>query len=329
MCVIAAVLLAGCPKTQPPTPPSSTGAGCPDASNVYMASYAQAAEGDKATRSGWVLPLHNATVESIEGHPSYTRLDAAAATTAGVPAAPSSPVWLVMPNGSKCKATIGDYYVAAVDTGTANLAYGVELSGCAAPGENAPDVAIALASQDEPRGCSAIAPRPVAARLGEVSEDKGWQRPTKETPIPPSFAPVIPTKNCKAPDCEMLWSIAQVEIGKTPVAWAGAVNWLRIPPNAAADSQCSWEVETFAGFFIAGPDGKPVKVTEGQNMPLVLTAVLADAGGAKVLVAEGIGEYTSYDLRDGTAKVGRHLVWLHEHPESYRDIDRIGPDCGM
>ncbi|MGE0872732.1 MAG: hypothetical protein AB7P03_29520 [Kofleriaceae bacterium] len=326
--LFAAILLAGCQKQGVGTSTVQAVAGCPDATGVYMASYAHAAEGETSARSGWVLPLHNVTVDSIEGRASYTRLDAAAATAAGVPAPPPS-VWLVMPDGSKCKAAIGDYYVAAIDAGAPNLAYGVELSGCPAPGENAPDVAIALAAADEPAGCRAIAPRPVATRLGEVSDDKGWQRPTKQTPIPASFEPVIPAKDCKPPACEMLWSIAQVDVDNRPVAWAGAVNWLHIPPNAAPESQCEWQVDTFAGFFIAGPDGKPVKVTEGQNMPLVLTAVLADQGGAKVLVAEGIGEYTSYDLRDGGAKVGRHLVWLHEHPESYGDIDRIGPDCGM
>jgi hypothetical protein len=70
-----------------------------------------------------------------------------------------------------------------------------------------------------------------------------------------------------------------------------------------------------------------VKLTEGQDHPLLLTAVLADRGGAKALVAEGPGEYTVYDLTAG-ARVARHLVWLRLPPEAYAIDERIGPSCG-
>ena len=133
----------------------------------------------------------------------------------------------------------------------------------------------------------------------------------------------------------------QVELGGQPIAWAGAVNWLRIPADAApaaapggpaagpvaADAACAWPVETFAGFFVAGPGGTPVQVTEGQDQPLALLAVLADQGGAKVALAEGLGEYAAYDLAGGGATLGRHLVWLIDEPAAYGALDRIGPDC--
>jgi hypothetical protein len=111
------------------------------------------------------------------------------------------------------------------------------------------------------------------------------------------------------------------------VAWAGAVNWLTIPPNAAPGSECDWKADTFAGFFVPGADGRAVKVTEGQDHPLLLTAVLADRGGAKIAVAEGPGEYTAYDLTAGL-RVARHLVWLRLPPEAYAIDERIGPSCG-
>src|SRR5690606_38227085 len=155
----------------------------------------------------------------------------------------------------------------------ANLAYGVELAGCPGPANPDDAVAIVLVSEQPPAECRALPPRPVAARLGDIDAKGVWSRPTTETPIPPAFATIVPAKDCTAPDCEQRWSIAQVDIDNKPVAWAGAVNWLRIPAGATPDTQCQWPVETFAGFFVAGPDGTPVQVTAGQDRPLALTAV--------------------------------------------------------
>jgi hypothetical protein len=319
-------VLAGCPPKRTGPATAASGVGCPDASGVYVASYVRPGEGEQGY-TGWVLPLANVKVDSVKGVASYAQIDAAAASAAGVPAPPPQ-IWLMPANAAICKATIGSYYAAAIDAKTPNIAYGVELTGCAAPSDPQHGVAIALASPEIPGKCRALPPRPVAARLGETNEKTGWIRPTKETPIPAAFAAIVPPKDCRAPGCEMLWSIAQVDIDKTPVAWSGAVNWLEIPAGAKPESACQWKVETFSGFFIAGPDGKPVKVTDGQDHPLALTAVLADDTGPRALLAEGTGEYTAYDLRGGTAAVGRHLVWLVDNPEAYADLGRIGPECG-
>lgn len=348
---LAALLCAACPKRGGGGTAAQPGLGCPPASSVYMASYLSPddastgagsaagsaapapASGASSGHTGWVLPLHNKVVDSIEGAPEYQALDAAAAAAAGVPAPPKT-VWLLAPNGP-CKATIGGYYAAAIDGPPANLAYGVELSGCAAPPAEATDAsAIALVydtgvADGAPTDCKLVPPRSVAARVGETEESGTWKRPVKETPIPPELAKVIPARACAAPDCEQLWSIAQVEVGGKPVAWAGAVNWVTIPPGDGPDKQCDWKVDAFSGFFVPGADGTPVKVTEAQDHPLVLSAVLADSGGAKVLVATAPGEYTTYDLGGGGARVGRHLVWLVPHPESFAAIDGLGPDCGL
>lgn len=322
------VLLAGCPPTRGPdaagpTPP--VGAGCPAASGVYVASYVRPGEDGKG-HTGWVLPLHDKQVESIAGMADYAVVDPAVATEAGVPAPPAR-VWLMLPGGP-CKATVGGYYAAAIDAPTKNIAYGAELSGCAAPSDPSDAVALALVSDASPGGCQVISPRPVAARLGERGKDNHWQRPVKETPIPPAFAKLVPEHACTAPACEKLWSIAEVDVAGTPVAWAGAVNWLAIPPGATPETECSWKAETFSGYFVAGPDGAPVAVPpEDPAHPLVLTAVLADAQGAKVLLAEGTGEYAAYDLAGGAAKLGRHVVWLVEGPEAYGALDHLGPEC--
>jgi hypothetical protein len=299
-----------------------------------MASYLSPEEGGKG-HTGWVLPLHDKVVDSIEGVPDYQTIDEAAATAAGVPAPPRV-AWLLAPSGP-CKATIGAHYAAAVDGPPPNLAYGVELSGCAAPPEASAGDASAIvltydagvADAGAPADCKPVPPRLVAARLGEHDDKGTWSRPTKETPIPPAFAKIVPDRPCAPADCEKLWSIAQVEVSGQPVAWAGAVNWLTIPPGEGPDKQCEWKAERFSGFFVAGPDGTPAKVTEAQEHPLVLLAVLADAGGAKVMIATAPGEYTTYDLGGGAARVGRHLVWLRPHPESYVEVDQLGPQCGL
>lgn len=340
------LLLAACPPKRGggggPTAPS--GPGCPAASAVYMASYLSPDEGNKAGdkagdkagaregHTGWVLPLHDKVVDSVEGIPDYQAIDAAAASAAGVPAPPRT-AWLLTPAGP-CKATIGGYYAAAVDGPPANLTYGVELTGCAAPPEQSDGSGIVLAydaglADAAPADCKLVPPKPVAGRLGETDDKGAWSRPKKETPIPPAFGKAIPDRPCEPPGCEKLWSIAEVDVGGKPVAWAGAVNWLTIPPGDAPDKQCEWKAERFSGFFVAAPDGAPVKVTEAQDHPLVMTAVLADSGGAKVLIATAPGEYTTYDLGGGAARVGRHLVWIVQSPEAYTEVDQLGPACGL
>lgn len=313
----------------PPAQPVAAGAGCPTASNVHVASYLTQDSGASAGHTGWVLPLHDLQVETITNQPEYTTLDATTASALGVPAPPAN-AWLMVPGQPPCKLTVGAYYGAAIDAPKPNVTYGVELTGCAAPpADQQQDAeAVVLVSEQAPGGCQILPPQPVAARLGETDAQKQWQRPAKETPIPPALAVAVPPHDCRAPGCETLWAIAQVVVAGKPVAWAGAVNWLTIPPNAAPATQCDWKVETFAGVFVAGPDGRATKLTEGQERPLILTAVLADATGGKVLITEGAGEYATYDLVDGAAKLARHLVWLAGASDAGAVDERLGPSCG-
>lgn len=328
------VLAAGCPvqrraAVQPPPTPTEVGAGCPSASGVYVASYLTPEDGaGQAGHTGWVLPLHDRRVDSLANQPGYARLDPATASGLGIPAAPPN-VWLLTPGQPPCKAAVGSYYAAAVDSPEPNITHGVELTGCAAPpaDQQHDAAAIAVASELAPSECQVVLPQPVAARLGETDAQKVWQRPTRETPIPPALAAAIPARDCRPPGCEMLWALAQVEVAGQPVAWAGAVNWLTIPPGASPASQCDWKTETFAGFFVAGPDGRAVKVTDGQDHPLLLSAVLADRQGARVVIAEGPGEYATYDVTGNGAQLARHLTWLRLPREAYALDERIGPLC--
>jgi hypothetical protein len=327
--------LAGCqmpgagpgPGPQQPAQPAAAGGGCPTADHVYVASYLVSDDpGAPAAHTGWVLPLFDQKVDSVGGQPEYMAIDAATAGARGVPAPPPS-AWLVLPGQAPCRATIGSYYAAAVDGGAPNVTYGVELDGCTAPPKDQQDEAeaIVMVTDQAPTACEVMAPQPVAARLGETDAQKHWQRPTRQTALPPAIAAVVPPHDCKPPGCEMLWAFGEVAIAGRPVAWAGAVNWLTIPPGAAPETACDWKAETFAGFFVPGPDGRAVKVSEGQEHPLLLSAVLADHGGPKVLVAEGAGEYASYDA---AARLARHLVWLRLPPDAYAVDERIGPSCG-
>jgi len=312
-----------------PAPVASSGVGCPTADNIHVASYLASDDpAQPAQHTGWVLPLHDQQVDTLAGVPEYTVLDPGTASARGLPPPPPH-VWLTVSGQAPCRAVVGSYYAAAVDGPTPNVSYGVELDGCPAPPRDQQDdaEAFALVSEQAPTECQLLAPQPVAARVGETDAQNHWRRPTQQTPLPPAIAAIVPPHDCRAPDCEMLWAFGQVEVAGRPVAWAGAVNWLTIPPGASPDSQCDWKTDTFAGFFAANADGGAVKLTEGQDHPLLLTAVLADRGGAKALVAEGSGEYTIYDLTAG-ARVARHLVWLRLAPEAYAVDERIGPRCG-
>lgn len=318
------VLLAGCPKGKGGSGPApATGVGCPPASSVYVASYLAPEEGTKGQgHTGWVLPLHDRMVDSLDSVPEYATIDPATAVSIGVPAPPQN-LWMLMPNGP-CRVTIGSYYAAAIDAPAKNIAYGVELSGCAPPKDTAPETAIALASNEPPNQCLVYPPKPAGARLGEFDKDNHWTRPTKQTEIPAAIAAQIPAHDCTPPACEKLWSIGHVEIGGKPIAWSVAVNWLATGDEA---KQCEWKAERFSGFFIAGPDGAPVKITDGQEHAVPLFGVLADSAGPKIVLASGPGEYTAYDYAGGKPVVGRHLVWLRPHPDSWDEIDHLGPVC--
>jgi len=331
-----AILLAGCPPPaagpQPATPVATASSGCPGAENIYVASYLTRDDADAAGaagHTGWVLPLHDARVGTLADQSEYATIDPTTAAALGVPVGPGS-VWLMLPGQQPCRATAGAYYAAGVDAPAPNVTYGVELDGCPAPPKDQQEdaEAIALVTEHAPADCQLLTPQPVAARLGAMDAQKSWQRPTKETPLPPAIAAIVPPHDCRAPGCETLWAFGQIDAGGRPVAWAGAVNWLAIPPNATPASQCDWKAETFAGFFVPGPDGRAVKVTEGQEHPLLMMGVLADHGGPRALVAQGPGEYASYDLGGGGVRLAHHVVWLQLAPEAYAIDERIGPSCG-
>jgi hypothetical protein len=317
---MAAVMLGACPSKQP-AGPQMAGAGCPSGDGVFVASYVTQEPGKG--RSGWVVPLHAAELEAGAQAADYASIDGATASSAGVPAPPTGTLWLATATGQPCRATMGGYYAARVDGPAPSVSYGVELDGCAAPPN--PDEAggIVLATAEPPTGCRFEVPQPVAARLGEMTANKQWQRPTKETPIPQALAAAIPQKPCAAPSCEMLWAFGEVKVNGQTVAWSGAVNWQTVGDLAQA---CAWPAERFSGFFVPGPQGA-VKVSEGQDHPLVLSAVLADGSGARVLLAEGPGVYATYDLAGTQPRLARKVTWMVAPADAWDAIDHIGPLC--
>ncbi|HEY5920960.1 MAG TPA: hypothetical protein VIV11_04785 [Kofleriaceae bacterium] len=309
--------LAACPKKGTTAQPQ-TGAGCPAAAGVYVASYAQQEQG----RSGWTVPLHAAPLQGDA--PVYATIDAAAASAAGVPVAPPGTLWLATPGGPPCQAKLGNYYTAKFEGPPASVLYGIELDGCAAPKN--PDEAggIVLVSEQSPGGCRFEVPQPIAGRLGETDKAKKWHPPTKESPLPKPLLDALPQKSCVAPACEMLWAFAEVKVGGQPIAWTGAINWLQI--NNEPD-QCAWQAERASGFWIPSQQGGAVKVTEGQEHSLPLIAVLADGSGAKVALAEANGQYATYDLSPGNAKLGHRVVWMVAPPQAWDAVDQLGPIC--
>jgi hypothetical protein len=257
--------------------------------------------------------------------PDYAPMDAATALASGVPVAPAGTLWLATAAGAPCRATVGGYYAAKIEGPPASISYGVELEGCPAPANPEEAGGIVLVSTEAPTGCRFEVPQPAAVRLGTMDDKQHWQPPASERPIPPALASVVPQKDCKAPGCEMLWAVGEVRVANQPVAWSGAINWLAVGDPA---TPCAWQAERFSGVFVPSGTGA-VQVTEGQEAghPLVLSAVLADSGGAKVLLAEGPGAYATYDYAAGGPKLARAATWMLAPDEAWDAVDHIGPVC--
>ena len=320
--------LASCPPPQAaqPAPPAQQpqlqGAGCPAATGVFLASYVTQDPGKG--RTGWVMPLHAMKVDAGAAIADYAPMDDAAATASGVPPTPAGNLWLVSGTAAPCLVKLGGHYAAKIDGPPTSVSYGVELDGCPAPPDPQDGTGVVLVSQDTPSGCQFQPPQPVAGRVGEMTGPTTWQKPTKETPIPKELAPLVPAHDCAAPGCEQLWAVGEVAVAGKPVAWAGAVNWLAVGDPA---KPCDWKAERWSGFFVPGVDGAPMKVSEGQDHPLALSAALVDKAGPRVLLAEGPGEYATYDLSPGKATLGQHVTWMLASDDDWASIDRIGPIC--
>jgi hypothetical protein len=315
-----AVALGACPPRQAPQPPPEPqlqGAGCPAATGVFLASYATQ---EAPKRTGWVMPLH-APAASGSDVADYATIADADATQAGVPATPAGNLWLVTGGAAPCLVKPASHYMANIEN---HVSYGLELDGCPAPADPENATGLVLVSQDTPSSCQFQSPQPVASRLGEMIGPKAWQKPDKETPIPPELAPLVPAHACTSPGCEPLWAVAEVKVADKPVAWAVAANWLAVgdPTNA-----CDWKAERFSGVFVPGEGGAPVKLSDGMAHPLALSAVLVDHAGARVLLAEGPGEYATYDLSPAGAKLGQQITWMVAPDEDWAAIDHLGPLC--
>ncbi|MFT3698541.1 MAG: hypothetical protein QM831_35680 [Kofleriaceae bacterium] len=314
------IALAGCPpkSSAPVQNPQLTGAGCPAASGVFIASYLTQDAGKG--RTGWVLPMAALKAESTAA--DYQPIDMTTAQASGVPAAPAGNLWLLA-GATPCQVRIGSAYAAKVD---ASLSYGYELDNCPPPQDPQEGTGVVIVSQEPPNGCTFDQPKPVADRLGTMDDKKQWKAPGAGTPIPPALQSALPTHECAAPNCEPLWAIASIESNQQPVAWAGALNWLQVGDPA---KPCDWKAERFSGFFIPGADGKAIQVTEGQDpkRPLALSAALVDKSGAHVLIAEGPGEYATYDLTPGKATLGHHTQWMLAGDEEWEAYDHLGPVC--
>lgn len=324
----ALALTAACGPKAKPSPGAPAGAAaipipdgppCPSAAAVMIA---VAHEPSPGTPAMWHLPLANRATEEVAAR--YGVLDAAAAAAATVPPPPAK-LWL-MSGGALCEASPGAYYSEIIVDGRPNEVLGVQLTTkCPLPAAEAAQQAVALVADVAPTGCVAILPRPVAGRVAE-EQDGQWRVLPQSTAIPPALAAAVPQKPCAAP-CETLWTVAQVDFVGKPVAWDVAIEWLRVDP--AQPDVCQWASEGDGGVFWATPAGGAERIADGHAVvPLHLGALLADRGGAKVLVLEHIGEYATFDVAAGASQPARHLRWFQPNEELYGGDRKLGPYCG-
>lgn len=327
-CLALVLAAAGCGGKTRPTPtaggassavPIPEGPPCPAADAVMVAVVHEPSAGAPGM---WHLPLANRP--STATGPSYRVLDAAAAAAAAIPAPPAK-LWL-MTGGALCEATAGAWYSDTVVDGPANEVLGVQLTTkCPLPGADQPQQVVALATDVAPSGCVAILPRPVAGRVGEEQGGR-WSVLAQSTPIPAVVQAALPKKDCTAP-CEPLWTVAQVDFAGKPVAWDVALEWLHVDP--AQPDACQWASEGDGGVLLASASGVAERVTDGHAVTaLHLGAVLADRAGAKVMVLEHVGEYSTFDLGPAGGKLARHLRWYVANDELYAGDRKLGPYCG-
>ncbi len=304
--------------------PIPDGPGCPAAAQVLIAVYR---EGEGGVAPTWTLPLGNRP--SAETAPRFAPLDEAAVAAAALPSPPAL-LWLLSPGAPPCQATPGAWYSdTVVDReagGAANDVLGVQLtSGCPAPAKDQPSQLIAVAAAAAPTGCVAIAPRPIAGRVGEA-KDSSWQIVPQSTPLPPALEAAAPQRECGAP-CEKLWTAAQLDFAGKPIAWDVALEWLGVDP--AQPDVCQWTSSKDGGLWYADAAGNAVPLEHQQaQVPLHLSALLADRAGAKVLVAEHLGEYATFDLGAGAPQPARYLRWYTPNAEVYATDRKLGPYCG-
>ncbi len=273
-----------------------------------------------------MLPVRDEKADSVAGISEFEELAPTSPQAADI-ARPTQAMWIMQPGLAPCRARIGKAYRAAIDVkDSPNISYGLELHGCPPPAEQDEDEAVVAGSPTSPGLCQ-IRPRSRSRRASAMSIRGTSGRATSRSRSRPASRRSAPQKTCTAPDCEMLWSFLQVDVAARPVAWSGAVNWMQTPAVPAdVSAVCKYAIESFSGFFVPGPNNTATKVSDGQDHTLALTAVLADKTGAKVMLADGAGEYSTYDFQvDGSVKLARHVVWLLADAAAYGVDDRVGP----
>jgi len=86
------------------------------------------------------------------------------------------------------------------------------------------------------------------------------------------------------------------------------------------------EGERWSGFSF------PVSMAERSKSPRDRSSARADRGARrqrrpKALLAEGPGEYATYDIAPGKATLGHHVAWMLAPQEALDAVDHLGPIC--
>jgi hypothetical protein len=303
---IAACVSAPAP-VEHPAPPGS----CPGAGDVYIVQY------DPDVKA-WRLPLRGELgPQGVE--PGLTVLDAATALAAGIPAPPPK-LW-VFAKGPPCEATPAAAYRQIIIEGPISMTYGVQLeTRCVAEYFG---MAVAIAADSPPAGCTLAVEDRVAARLAEQGppdehNDGPWSVQPAAAPIPEALAKALPAQKC-APPCEALWTVDAFEVAGKPVAWEIVQSFV----TPTSEPRCNWDQRNGRDTYLATAAG----VRPLATGILHAFAILADTRGPRVFVGTNLGEYATYDLDPAPAE-RRHLKFMTPNEEDYASQGVLGPYCG-
>jgi hypothetical protein len=304
MCVLAACGSTAGPSTMPR---GSAGGACPGAERVVVVRWMEMSDDGTKLPPGWRAFLTNKHVES-DDRAAYT-------PTALAADAPRS-IWIYPVDGTPCRATATAGFTLVTNVGPVSEQTGVELSGCAPPTGQSSEDTVGLVGDEAFAGCTWTPAEDVAGQGGEVGEDGVWKRIDGGSPIPAELTASVDQRECTG-GCVPLWHVRAAAND----AYDVTQTWMKTTTGDA----CSLEHDDATRMLVRS-GGRLVQLPDDAVGNQELWGVFRDAGGARLLVLDDVGELSIFTIGAAPA-LARHVVWFDKNEED-ANWRSLAPYCG-